>query len=105
MLTQCGFHDAAAANTPNPPQDPLSVSVPSLAQDFNINTLSVLAAAHEAVLSFEKLPPSASRTFIYTGNRLNIAPILPLLSLGVGKSATAHMISSASLAYEDKGYR
>lgn len=27
-LTWCGIHDAAAVNTPNPPQDPLSISVP-----------------------------------------------------------------------------
>lgn len=101
MLTQ----NTAAASTPSPPQDPLSVSVPVLSRDLNINTVSALAAAHEAVLSFETLPASASRTFIYTGNRLNIAPIPPLLSLGVGKSATAHVIASASVAYKDKGYR
>ena len=70
-----------------------------------MNTSSVLAAAREARAVFADLPATASRTFIYTGNRLNIAPIAPLLSLGIGKSATAHLIASASEAYASKGYR
>ncbi|CAD6592185.1 MAG: hypothetical protein ASARMPRED_006068 [Alectoria sarmentosa] len=95
----------AAASTPSPPQDPLSVGVPALSRDLNINTVSAIAAAHEAVLAFEPLPASASRTFIYTGNGLNSAPMAPLLSLGVGKAATAHAIASAAVAYKEKGYR
>ncbi|KND87547.1 hypothetical protein TOPH_07814 [Tolypocladium ophioglossoides CBS 100239] len=95
----------AAAATPNPPDDPLSLSVKDLNHDFQVNTSSVLAAAREAKAAFADLPSTASRTFIYTGNRLNIAPIAPLLSLGLGKSATAHLIASASEAYAHKGFR
>jgi hypothetical protein len=70
-----------------------------------VNTTSVLAAAHQAVLGFAQLPVTSARMFIYTGNALNTGPILPLLSLGMGKSASAHLIASASQAYKDKGYK
>lgn len=70
-----------------------------------MNTTSVLQAAHEAVVRFDTLSATASRTFIYTGNILNSTTIAPLLSLGIGKSATAHVIESASKAYGNKGYR
>ncbi|MCJ1456198.1 hypothetical protein MMC28_006558 [Mycoblastus sanguinarius] len=95
----------ASAMTPNDKDDPLSLSVSDLTRELAVNTTSVLAAAHETTLAFAELPASASKTFIYTGNKLNTGPILPLLSLGIGKSATAHMISSASQAYKEKGYK
>ena len=103
LLTSC--QKKAAAATFNAAEDPLSLSIQDLNRDFQINTASVLAAAHEAKAAFDELPSTASRTFIYTGNALNKFPIAPLLSLGVGKSATAHLIASASAAYEKKGYR
>ena len=89
----------------NPPDDPLSLTVEDLNHDFQVNTSSVLAAAHEARVLFDTLPSTASRTFIYTGNILNKVPIGPLLDLGIGKSATAHLIASASEAYANKGYK
>jgi len=98
-------YNAAAATLPTEKDDPLSLSVTSLTRDIAVNTTSVLSAAHHATISFGQLPTSASRTFIYTGNRLNIAPIPPLLSLGMGKSATAHMIALASQVYKDKGWK
>jgi hypothetical protein len=57
------------------------------------------------VLAFEQLPESASKTFIYTGNITNEIPLAPLLDLGVGKSATAHIIQSAAAAYKGKGFK
>jgi hypothetical protein len=74
-------------------------------RDLNVNTISTFVAAQQAALAFAELPDSASRTFIYTGNILNITTIPPLLDLGVGKSATAHIIQSAASAYKDKGYK
>ena len=65
----------------------------------------MLVAAREATALFATLPPTAPRTFIYTGNILNKTTIAPLLSLGIGKSATAHLIASASQVYKAKGYR
>lgn len=95
----------AAKSTVSPPKDPLALPVTDMLVDLAVNTASVLTAAHEAINGFTQLPSSASKTFIYTGNRLNIAPIDPLMSLGIGKSATAHIIVSAAQAYQDKGYK
>jgi len=81
------------------------LSVDDASQDYAVNALSALAAAQQAARSFEKLPATASRTFIYTGNRLNIEPIAPLLSLGMGKSATAHLVASAAQSYPGRGYK
>ncbi|CRG89982.1 hypothetical protein PISL3812_07022 [Talaromyces islandicus] len=95
----------AAAATPNDPKNPLSLALADFTRDFNVNTTSAFVAAQQAVASFEKLPGSASRTFIYTGNLLNTGPMAPLLDLGVGKSATAHIIHSAANAYKDQGFK
>ena len=89
----------------NDAKNPLTLPLADFTRDFNINTTSVFVAAQQAVLGFEKLPDSASKTFIYTGNVLNTTTIAPLLSLGVGKSATAHIIESAAKAYADRGFR
>ena len=100
------FHMPLAGKvTPNSPSDPLSLPLSDYLENMTVNTTSVLVAAHEAVSGFAQLPPSSSRTFIFTGNCLNTGPILPLLGLGMGKSATAHLIASASQAYKDKGYK
>ncbi|PMD23843.1 putative short-chain dehydrogenase [Hyaloscypha hepaticicola] len=95
----------AGAVTSNDAKDPLSLPVADFTRDFTINTTSAFVAAQQAVLSFKELPDSAARTFIYTGNITNEIPLAPLLDLGVGKSATAHIIQSAAAAYKDKGYK
>lgn len=41
----------------------------------------------------------------HSGNAMNFASFDGLLTLGVGKSATAHMIASAAAAFADKGYK
>jgi hypothetical protein len=89
----------------NDAKDPLSLPLADFTRDFTINTTSAFVAAQQAVLSFKELPDSAARTFIYTGNITNEVPLAPLLDLGVGKSATAHIIQSAAAAYKDKGYK
>ncbi|KAK1762704.1 hypothetical protein QBC33DRAFT_551326 [Phialemonium atrogriseum] len=95
----------AAALTPNAPNDPLSLPLADFTRDLNVNTVSAFVAAQQAALGFEQLPDSASRTFIYTGNILNTTTMAPLLDLGVGKSATAHIIQSAAAAYKDRGFK
>jgi hypothetical protein len=89
----------------NDAKDPLSLPLADFMRDFTISTTSAFVAAQQAVLSFKELPDSAARTFIYTGNITNEMPLAPLLDLGVGKSATAHIIQSAAAAYKDKGYK
>jgi hypothetical protein len=97
--------NAAGAVTMNDAKNPLSLPLADFTRDFIVNTTSAFVAAQQAVLAFEQLPESASKTFIYTGNITNVVPLAPLLDLGVGKSATAHIIQSAAAAYKDRGFK
>jgi len=91
--------------TPNPPNDPLSLQLADFNKDFNINTVSAFVAAQQAATGFAQLPDSAAKTFIYAGNIQNTTIVPPLLDLGVGKAATAHIIQSAAAAYKDRRYK
>ncbi|KAJ6123707.1 hypothetical protein N7471_011024 [Penicillium samsonianum] len=97
----------AATFTPPPPDAPLSLSPEALDRDIWVNTLSAIIAADYAAKGFEQLPESAKKTFIYTGNWLNttISASSALLTLGVGKAASAYWIGSANQTYSQKGYR
>ncbi|KAJ5319296.1 hypothetical protein MYU51_013483 [Penicillium brevicompactum] len=95
----------AAALTRADGENPLSLPLSDFTRDLNVNTTSAFVAAQQAVLAFQELPPSASKTFIYTGNMLNTTVIPPLLDLGVGKSATAHVIQTAATSYSDRGFK
>ncbi|OAL07069.1 NAD(P)-binding protein [Phaeosphaeriaceae sp. SRC1lsM3a] len=96
----------AGAATANDPKDTFSLSLEQFTRDLNINTTSPFVAAKEAVQAFAQLPASASKTFIYTGNITNTAvTFAPLMTLGAGKSATAHMIQNASTVYADRGFK
>ncbi|KIV82659.1 hypothetical protein PV11_04753 [Exophiala sideris] len=55
-----------------------------------VNHLSVLQALHQAVLGFRTLPASASKTFIFTGNILNMTTRPGVLSFGITKTATSY---------------
>ncbi|KAH7130954.1 hypothetical protein EDB81DRAFT_660323 [Dactylonectria macrodidyma] len=95
----------AYSATVNDGKDPLGLLLEDFTRDFNVNATSAFVAAQQAVLGFGGLPESASRTFIYTGNCCNVLPYLPMLSLGIGKSAIANLILAVSEAYKDKGYK
>ncbi|EOO01327.1 putative short-chain dehydrogenases protein [Phaeoacremonium minimum UCRPA7] len=95
----------AAAATRLDPKNPLRLDLDDFNRTFAINTTSSLIAAQQAVLAFEELPESASKTFIYTGNCTNVKPIVALMDAGVGKSASAHIIQCAAEAYKDKGFK
>jgi hypothetical protein len=60
--------------------------------DLNINTISPYIEAQKAVQAWKGLPQDARKTFIYTGNILNVAvvPVPLMLNLGMGKSASAY---------------
>jgi hypothetical protein len=64
------------------------------------------AAIKESVASFETLPASSGKkAFLYTGNILNTGPMPTLLTLGVGKVASAQIVELAAGAYgREKGY-
>jgi len=98
-------YNAGAGIPPNDEKDPLSIPLANFTRDLNINTTSAFVAAQQAALGFAQLSPTASKTFIFTGNILNTTTIASLLNSGVGKSATAHIIQSAAIAYKDRGYK
>lgn len=77
----------------------------SIACTTFVDTCLRLIAAKKAVQGFEKLPSTASRTFIYTGNFMNKHTLPFLVNAGMGKAATAHLLATAQEAYEPKGYR
>jgi hypothetical protein len=57
------------------------------------------------VKGFEALPDELPKSFLFTGNALDEIVIPGLSSLGVGKSATAHLIKAAAGGvYSGKGY-
>jgi hypothetical protein len=76
-----------------------------LKEDLAVNFDSAYVAAQQAAKNFEKVPQGLPKVFIYTGNILNQHHLPGLFSLGVGKSAAAHLIESAAAAYREKGYR
>ncbi|KAL2689133.1 hypothetical protein Neosp_003185 [[Neocosmospora] mangrovei] len=98
-------HNAYASTMAPDNADPIQLPVSGLTADLAINTTSVLQLLQLAISGFAKLPDSASRTFIYTGNKANLEPFPPFLSLGVGKAASSHMVSFAAKAYSPQGYK
>ncbi|WWC60603.1 uncharacterized protein I303_103177 [Kwoniella dejecticola CBS 10117] len=97
-------HNVSASSL-SPPDDPFALSYEEFNKDTTINIHSAFIAAQQAVKSFTELPSTAARTFIYTGNVLNVQILPRFISQGVGKSGGAHMIWAASAVYKDKGYK
>ncbi|KAK9311271.1 hypothetical protein V1524DRAFT_450394 [Lipomyces starkeyi] len=85
----------------------LSVSAESVASDLNVNTISPYVAAQQAISGWETLPKETKKTFIYTGNIMNVSVVpMPLfLNLGIGKSASAFWIGLANASYSAQGFR
>lgn len=98
----------AASLTP-PPDEGSVLSIPTerVVSDLNINTVSAYVAAQEAVKAWQDLPSEVKKSFIYTGNILNVKvlPVPVFLNLGVGKSASAFWVGAADALYAGKGYR
>ena len=108
------FHSApsvvvynAAAFTPPTGDDLFSIPVESLSSNLNTNTVSVYAAAQEAVKGWGTLAKDAKKVFIYTGNKQNtgVGPIILTTTLGMGKSASSYLIGAADTHYSKHGYR
>ncbi|RFU27515.1 hypothetical protein B7463_g8834, partial [Scytalidium lignicola] len=94
-----------SASTLTPANDPFALPLAAFNRDTAINVTSAFIAAQQAALSFSQLSDSASRTFIYTGNILNVTILPSFLGQGMGKSAGAHMIRAAAAAYKDRGFK
>ena len=95
----------AAALHPVAADDPLQLSAANLNEDLAVNVEGTLVAARRAVQGFNELPSQVPKSFIYTGNFLNKEVMPPLISLGIGKSAGAHLIAVASKVYSPKGFK
>lgn len=96
---------AVSASTLTPAQDPFALPLAAFNRDVTINVTSAFVAAQQAAFGFAQLPTSDSRTFIYTGNILNVTILPSFLDQGIGKTAGAHMIWAASAAYKDRGFK
>ncbi|KAL6872712.1 hypothetical protein J3F83DRAFT_771957 [Trichoderma novae-zelandiae] len=83
----------------------LPQQIEAFQRDNNVNIVSAYTAAQLAVTSFAILPPESSKTFIYTGNKQHLMVVPPLLSLGVGKSGSAHLIHYLSEEHKKSGYK
>jgi NAD(P)-dependent dehydrogenase (short-subunit alcohol dehydrogenase family) len=101
------IYNAAALTSPSDKDSLLSVPAEAVALDLNVNTVSPYVAAQQAVSGWETLPNETKKTFIYTGNILNVSviPIPVFLDLGMGKSASAFWLGLADSAYSAKGFR
>jgi len=80
--------------------DPLTLLVSDFATDLAVNVTS----SYEAAKCFAALPPSNhNKVFIFTGN-MEFSMLVPeVLSLGVGKNATAYVIETAANVYGIQG--
>jgi NAD(P)-dependent dehydrogenase (short-subunit alcohol dehydrogenase family) len=98
----------AAVRTPPPVNNSIfSTSADTLVSDFDINTISPYIAAQQAVSEWDKLPKEIKKSFIYTGNILNVS-IIPspiMMTLGMGKSASAYWIGLADALHSSQGIR
>lgn len=74
---------------------------------MNVNFNSAYVAAQNAVKYFRTLPAGddVKKTFMYTGNATNLLVIPGMMSAGAGKSAAAHMMASAAVAYKEEKLR
>jgi len=101
------IYNAAALTSPPNNDSLFSVSAESVTLDLNVNTISPYVAAQQAVHGWETLPKEAKKTFIYTGNIMNVSivPMPPMMDLGMGKSASAFWIGLANTTYSAQEFR
>jgi hypothetical protein len=70
-----------------------------------VNLHSALVAAQEAVRGFARLPATMSKTYIYTGNKLNVMSDPKVLDVGIARAGAAHFIWDCSVAYRRQGFK
>ena len=85
--------------------DPVSIGLDKFTASLNVNVVSAYAALQEFVNSVRTLSKDVLKTFIYTGNSLNIVPLSIVLHTGTGKAGAAHLIEGSALAYGKEGCR
>lgn len=100
-------YNAATLTPPSDKDNLFSIPADAFMADMNVNTNSAYVAAQQAVIGWETLPKDVKKTFIYTGNRSNVVipPMAMLLTLGVGKAASAAWVGLADTLFQARGYR
>lgn len=95
------------ASAPKDSDDPLShIPAAALENDMRVNTISFYAVASAAIAGWQALSSASSRpALIFTGNPLPWVHMPWLLSLGIGKAASASLVSHLVAAYGPKGFR
>ncbi|KAI0457200.1 hypothetical protein F5B21DRAFT_99841 [Xylaria acuta] len=101
------IYNAAALTSPPDKDSALSIPVGSVTSDLNVNTVSPYVAAQQALAGWATLPADIKKTFIYTGNYLNVVvkPLPVYTNLGMGKAASAFWLGVADETYSARGYR
>lgn len=96
-----------AAATMNNKTDPLAdFSLKAYFDQINVNNASVLVSLQQAISGFRSLSDSsASKTFIFTGNVLNLVTSPRMMTFGLSKNATAYAIRTLveGKVYEGEG--
>ncbi|KAK4497608.1 hypothetical protein PRZ48_010261 [Zasmidium cellare] len=96
----------AASRTLAEPDDPLgTINTAEYTMDLTIGLHAAVAAAQAAVRGFKRLPESYSRTYIYSGNKLNVMSDPKAWTFGIARTGAAHLIWDCSLAYRAQGYK
>ena len=70
---------------------------------MSVNSTSVFFSAKEAIKLWTQT--GTKGTFLFTGNKLNVASLPSWTVFGMGKSAAASMIRGAALGYKEKGHK
>ncbi|KAI1775146.1 hypothetical protein F4818DRAFT_62928 [Hypoxylon cercidicola] len=101
------IYNAASFTAPPDENSVLSVPAGDVVSDLAVNTVSPYVAAQQAVSGWETLPKETKKTFIYTGNILNVSiiPVPMMLNGGIGKAASAFWVGLADILYSARGYR
>ncbi|KIM98594.1 hypothetical protein OIDMADRAFT_105110 [Oidiodendron maius Zn] len=100
-------YNAAALTSPPDENSCFSIPAETVVLDLNVNTVSPYVAAQEAVRGWETLPKETKKTFIYTGNAMNVTlvPMPMVMDLGMGKAASAFWVGLADATYSGRGSR
>ena len=83
--------------------NPLALAPDLFVKDTAVNLSGLYAAAFAAANGFAKLPVSAPKVFIFTGNAFPTLKVPEVTALGSAKSAGAHIIETAAHSYGGVG--
>jgi hypothetical protein len=100
-------YNAASLTPPADKESALSIPAERVISDLNVNTVSPYVAAQQAIKEWNMMSDETKKSFIYTGNVLNVStvPVPLVLDLGMGKAASAFWIGVADQTYSARGFR